>query len=291
MIRLKKPSDRQGRPGPRSATSRRRPRPRHGHRRALESSGAGTARRTPGASCRHASMFEGVTPRRRLDLRRQRQDVGRAIASCARYFRGGRRHAAHDDLIEAIRTPTDVADERDDAVVMGEDVGHRRRLPALPRGCSRNTARTAAPTPISALGIVGAIGMAAYRLRGPASRCSSPTTSTRPYDQIGFGGGAAALPLQRRLHLPDRGAHADRRLATKIRAIPRSGADPESWSQRVHPAPVVMNGIITNWATGPTRNAVSGECGLLHAPREPEHPARPLERDHLLQHRSARPPR
>ena len=53
----------------------------------------------------------------------------------------------------------------------------------------------------------------------------------------------------------------------KTSARPRSGPVPNQPPISSTPAPVVMNGMKTNWAIGPIRNAVSGDaaCSTLCA--------------------------
>ena len=106
----------------------------------------------------------------------------------------------------------------------------RRRLPLHRTACRRNTARRRCfDAPINESGIVGtAIGMAAYGLR-PCVEIQFADYMYPAYDQIVAGGRAPALPLERRLHLPDRRAHADRR-----RHFRRPDAQPEPGGA-VHP--------------------------------------------------------
>ena len=53
-----------------------------------------------------------------------------------------------------------------------------------------------------------------------------------------------------------------RPVTVKTRARPRSGPVPNQPPISSTPAPVVMNGMATNWATGLIRNAVSGDAAI-----------------------------
>ena len=92
-----------------------------------------------------------------------------------------------------------------DVVVFGEDVGYFGGVFRCTAGAAgRNTAEAAASTRRSAkAGIIGAaVGMARLRAAPGASKSSSPTTCIPAYRPDRLGSGAAALPLQRRVHLP-----------------------------------------------------------------------------------------
>ena len=56
-------------------------------------------------------------------------------------------------------------------------------------------------------------------------------------------------------------------MTTKTRASPRSAPVPNHGPMRVGTQPSVIDGMTTNWAIGPIRNAVSGEaaCSTLWA--------------------------
>ena len=134
-------------------------------------------------------------------------------------------------MIEAVRSAMDVSMARDDnVVVFGEDVGYFGGVFRCTQGLQAKYGRTRCfDTPISESGIVGtAIGMAAYGLK-PCVEIQFADYMYPAYDQIDAGGGAHPLPFQRRFHLPDRRAHADRR-----RHFRRPDAQPEPGGA-VHP--------------------------------------------------------
>ena len=101
---------------------------------------------------------------------------------------------------------------------------------AARRACRPNTARAAASTRRSTkLGIVGAaIGMAAYGLR-PCVEIQFADYMYPAYDQIVSEAARLRYRSNGRFHLPDRGAHADRR-----RHLRRPDAQPEPRGA-VHP--------------------------------------------------------
>ena len=134
-------------------------------------------------------------------------------------------------MIEAIRDAMDVMMGRDDnVVVFGEDVGYFggvfrctqglqaeiRQEPLLRRADQRTRHRRRGDRH-------GRLRAAALR-RDPVRRLH--LSGLRP-DRLG--GGAAALSLERRVHLPDRRAHADRR-----RHLRRPDPQPEPGGA-VHP--------------------------------------------------------
>ncbi len=116
-------------------------------------------------------------------------------------------------MIEAIRDAMDVMMGRDDnVVVFGEDVGFFGGVFRATQGLQAKYGKSRCfDAPISELGIVGAaVGMAAYGLRP----CVEIQFADYMYPGLRpdrLGGGAAALPLQRPVHLPAGGADADRR--------------------------------------------------------------------------------
>ena len=103
--------------------------------------------------------------------------------------------------------------ERDDnVVVFGEDVGYFGGVFRCTLGLQRKYGKSRCfDTPISELGIVGAaIGMAAYGLK-PVRRSAVRRLRLSRLRPDRVGSRAAALSLERGIHLPDRRAHADRR--------------------------------------------------------------------------------
>ena len=116
-------------------------------------------------------------------------------------------------MIEAVRSAMDVSMERDDdVVVFGEDVGYFGGVFRCTQGLQAKYGKTRCfDAPISESGIVGtAIGMAAYGLK-PCVEIQFADYMYPAYDQITQEAAPHPLPLERRLHLPDRAAHADRR--------------------------------------------------------------------------------
>ena len=134
-------------------------------------------------------------------------------------------------MVEAIRDAMDCKMAEDESVVVfGEDVGYFGGVFRCTDGLQRKYGKSRCfDAPINESGIVGvAIGMGAYGLAGgrrdPVRRlCLS---RLRP-DRVG--GGAAALPLGRRILRADRDPHAVRR-----RHLWRADAQPEPGGL-VHP--------------------------------------------------------
>ena len=90
----------------------------------------------------------------------------------------------------------------------------RRRLPLHPGSAGRNTARAAASTRRSA-----SSASSAPRSAWPPTACALRRDPVRRLHLPGLrpdrlGGGAHPLPLERRVHLPDRDPHADRAAAS-----------------------------------------------------------------------------
>ena len=184
-------------------------------------------------------------------------------------------------MIEAIRDAMDVMMERDaDVVVFGEDVGFFGGVFRATRGpadevrharaaSTRRSAKAASSAPPSAW---RAYGLRPVR-RDPVRRLH--LSGLRP-DRLG--GGAPALSLGRRVHLPDHRPHADRR-----RHLRRPDAQPEPRGA-VHPCVRPQDGdpVQSVRRQGPAdrcdRGRRSGdlpraEAALQRAVRRPSRPA------------------
>ena len=106
------------------------------------------------------------------------------------------------NMIEAINSGLDNMMERDEnVVIMGEDVGYFGGVFRATAGLQEKYGKTRCfDSPINECGIIGAaIGMGAYGLR-PVPEIQFADYIYPGLDQLGFGGGAAALSFSRRIY-------------------------------------------------------------------------------------------
>ena len=116
-------------------------------------------------------------------------------------------------MIEAIRDAMDVMMGRDDnVVVFGQDVGFFGGVFRCTQGLQAKYGKSRCfDAPINESGIVGAaVGMAAYGLR-PCVEIQIRGLHVSGLRPDRFGGGAAALSVQRAIYLSPRDKNADRR--------------------------------------------------------------------------------